>query len=244
MRDIVTVMWKEQRGLLRQRGSRARVILTLAVPMGAFGLWVPAGAGAEFPSREAYFASISLPVLAGMLTIPDSVAGERERHTLPTLLASRLSDQAIVLGKAAVAIALSWGFTLAVLALAIVVANASAWDGELIMYSWRTAVSHLVLSLLFAGLPVAAGILISLRSASVQEAQQTLAAVIMLPPVALIPMLLVLVQFRPDLRPQELYPDIDSTVLFFVVVLVLMSVNATLFALALWRFRRETMLTT
>ncbi len=40
-----------------------------------------------------------MPVMLVGLTIADSFAGERERQTLPTLLASRLSDRAILIGK-------------------------------------------------------------------------------------------------------------------------------------------------
>ncbi len=50
----------------------------------------------------------ALPVtLAGVMII-DSIAGERERQTLETLLASRLSERAIVLGKVVAITLLGW----------------------------------------------------------------------------------------------------------------------------------------
>ena len=54
--------------------------------------------------------------------VPDSFAGERERHTLEKLLASRLADRSILLGKYAAAILYSLVFAVIVLALGIVTA--------------------------------------------------------------------------------------------------------------------------
>jgi ABC-2 type transport system permease protein len=42
----------------------------------------------------------------------DAIAGERERHTLETLLASRISDRAILLGKVIVTTGYAWGTAL------------------------------------------------------------------------------------------------------------------------------------
>jgi ABC-2 type transport system permease protein len=50
----------------------------------------------------------ALPLILAGVMITDSIAGERERQTLETLLASRLSDRAIVLGKVAAVTLLGW----------------------------------------------------------------------------------------------------------------------------------------
>ena len=55
-----------------------------------------------------------MPVMLVGLTIADSFAGERERHTLPTLLASRLSDRAILIGKIVPSAGLGWAASLLV----------------------------------------------------------------------------------------------------------------------------------
>ena len=41
--------------------------------------------------------------------IGDAIAGERERHTLETLLASRMPDRAILLGKVIAIVLYAWG---------------------------------------------------------------------------------------------------------------------------------------
>lgn len=50
----------------------------------------------------------TLPLILCGVMITDSIAGERERQTLETLLASRLSDRAIMLGKVAGVALLGW----------------------------------------------------------------------------------------------------------------------------------------
>ncbi len=126
-------------------------------------------------------------MLVGM-TIPESFAGERERHTLATLLASRLPDRAILFGKMAVSIAFGWGMTLFVLLVSLVtvnIANAVQGDGGFLFYSWRILLADLGLSLLLAVTVSGAGVLISLRSSTVQEAQQILMSAFMIPPMVL-----------------------------------------------------------
>ena len=98
--DILTVMWKERKGLLRYQGSRRTTILNLVVLVPTLSIIMPLVAGREWgDSFQVLIAALVLPVLLVGLHIPDSFAGERERHTLETLLSSRLPDQAILFGK-------------------------------------------------------------------------------------------------------------------------------------------------
>jgi ABC-2 type transport system permease protein len=108
--------------------------------------------------------------------IGDAVAGERERHTLETLLASRISDRAILWGKISVTIAYGWGLTLMGLLLGLVVSNLLSGQGHWEFYHpIDIFLEMLVLSLLASLLSASAGVLISLRAASVRQAQQTMA---------------------------------------------------------------------
>jgi ABC-2 type transport system permease protein len=107
--------------------------------------------------------------------IADSFAGERERHTLETLLASRLSDHAILFGKIAAAIAYGWLISISCIVIGAVTVNVANWHGEVFMY--HDAASWLVLLLgppLMGGVVATAGVLVSLRAATVRHAQQTL----------------------------------------------------------------------
>lgn len=53
--------------------------------------------------------------------IGDAIAGERERHTLETLLASRIGYRAILPGKLIVTVGYAWGMALVGLLLSLVV---------------------------------------------------------------------------------------------------------------------------
>ena len=48
---------------------------------------------------------------------------ERERHTLETLLSTRLSDHTILLGKIGATVSYAWGMTQIVLLIALVPVN-------------------------------------------------------------------------------------------------------------------------
>jgi len=64
-----------------------------------------------------------VPLFLVMGVIAYSFAGDRERHTLETLLASRLSNRAILLGKIAAAVGYALRVTLLSLAAGLVTVN-------------------------------------------------------------------------------------------------------------------------
>jgi ABC-2 type transport system permease protein len=178
--DMLTVMWKEQKSLFVSRGSRMRAILSLLIPLVLVAIISLRRGPHWFSSPIALFVMI-IPWLLVSTTIPDSFAGERERHTLSTLLASRLPDRAMLFGKLAVAVAYGWIVTLISMLLALVIVNATHWQGHVLFYSQAIVVADVVLSFLVAVFVAGVGILISLRSASVQAAQQLLLIILMIP---------------------------------------------------------------
>src|SRR6476660_5544398 len=99
--DFATVLWKEWKEILLERAAGGSGLRPL-IMVGLIGIFLPLRLG---PLR--YFAPQSVlglivVSLAGILAVvPDAFAGERERHTLETLLASRLPDRSILLGKLA-----------------------------------------------------------------------------------------------------------------------------------------------
>lgn len=186
MTEMLTVMWKEAKCLFRHQGSRLRYLLTWLGPL-ALAVYVPLDAGLRW--TEAYstslFIAVLVPLMLVSVTVPDSFAGERERHTLETLLASRLADRAILFGKLGLAVAVSWGTTLLVLLLSLVTVNVAHWTGHILFYRPAVALADLVFSLLVTVLFAGVGVLISLQAATAREAAQMLMAVFMLPPMVL-----------------------------------------------------------
>jgi ABC-2 type transport system permease protein len=174
-RDLLAVFRKEWKEILPGRaagGTRLRPLIMV----GLMGILVPLQ---ENPQR--YFHPLSLigliwvPFVAVLAVAPDTFAGERERHTLETLLASRLSDQAILIGKLAACLSYGWLLTIITVVVGVITINAANWSGHVLFY--RSAASWLALILLpplVGGAVASAGILVSLHAATVRQAQQTL----------------------------------------------------------------------
>jgi ABC-2 type transport system permease protein len=121
VRDLITVAQKELRELFAERHSRRAVVLQSGVfvlvmgvlnPMSSTEAWLKASPMAVLPF-------LMLPGFLAATVAADTFAGERERHTLETLLATPLSEWAILLGKLAAsvtfALLLATGGTLAAL---------------------------------------------------------------------------------------------------------------------------------
>jgi ABC-2 type transport system permease protein len=231
--DILTVMWKERKELFHYRGSRTWFLVTLLAPV-AMAIAFPFAAGPDWVEGFiSVLLSAFIPIILVAITIPDSFAGERERHTLPTLLASRLPDRAILLGKLTIAVASAWGVTLIVLLLGLVTVNIAHGRGDLLMYTPTVALADLTLSFLLATLCAGAGVLISLRSETVQEATQTLTAVFLIPPMLLRFVLLIFVD---QLR--GFVGALNATQILLIVLAVLAVADLAILTAAMARFKR------
>jgi ABC-2 type transport system permease protein len=186
--DVWTVAWKEFKEYFANRGGLRGGTLGVLLLMAVISVFLPLQAGkawVESPMLLVYWAWV--PLLLVTSVIADSFAGERERHTLGTLLASRTSDTAILFGKIGAGVGYGWGFSLASLLLALVTVNIAFGHGRLLVYSPPVAVGIVGLSLLGATLAASAGVLVSLRAATVKQAQQILSMAMML--VAIVPLL-------------------------------------------------------
>jgi len=135
IRDVATVARKEWQEALLVRGAFRGVLWNSLVFLGIFGVLLPLQAGREWvesPFGLMMWAWVPLFMVTGL--IADSFAGERERHTLETLLASRLPDRAILFGKLAAALAYAWGLAAGALLLSLLSVNVVYGRGELLFY--------------------------------------------------------------------------------------------------------------
>lgn len=236
MPDIGTVIWKEWKEILSWGGTRGKVGLLIFV--GVFGIFLPLQMGrawVESPMVLAYWAWI--PLFLVISVIADSFAGERERHTLEALLASRLSDRAILFGKVGAAVGYGVGITWLSLLLGLVTANLAHGQGKLLLYPLTVTLGIIGLSLLGAGLAAGAGVLVSLRAGTVRQAQQTLSIAIML--LLFVPMFGT--QGLPvgwKARLLEAFMDMDIPRLVVTAMVILALLNVGSLAAAMTRFRR------
>jgi ABC-2 type transport system permease protein len=239
--DILAVMWKERRGLLLHRGSRKRAMLTVLFPVIMMSVYFPWQIGADWVhSPLSFLAAALVPMILVGTAIPESFAGERERHTLETLLASRLPDRAILYGKMAVAVGFAWLAGIVVLFLGLIVVNIVHWEGYLMLYPPGIALGNLALGLIVAILGAGAGVVISLRAATVQEAQQILMSAIMFPPLLLGVVMTVVVTANEGwlATVRDLLGHLSSWQGILAVLAILVALDLVLLRWAAARFQR------
>jgi ABC-2 type transport system permease protein len=235
--DIITILKKELREVLLQshglRGGRLGII----VFMGIFGILLPIQGGREWLDSPANLIIWGwIPFMLVSSVVADSFAGERERHTLETLLASRLSDRSILIGKIVAALAYGWGITIASLLVALVTINVAYGHGTLLLFPWKIGLGVIVISLLVAALSAGLGVLISLRAATVRQAQQTFSLVffVFFIPLFLLPML-------PDewrLKVAQALTNVNMDIIVMGAMGILLILDLALFAAAAARFQR------
>jgi ABC-2 type transport system permease protein len=236
--DIVTIVGKEWKEYLLIRGSIKGTITNMLLMIFVFGIMLPLQSGrawVESPISLVAWAWMPLFLVTGM--IADSFAGERERHTLETLLASRLTDRAILLGKMAAGIGYSLVLTVLLLVVGLVTVNISDWTGTPALYPLATTVGFLIFGTLGAALVAGIGVLVSLRAATVRQAAQSLSIGILL--LVWVPILAVQVLPRSFMdRFAEVALTTDMRVVVLALLVGLAALDALVFALALSRFQR------
>ncbi|HMN08178.1 MAG TPA: ABC transporter permease [Gemmatimonadaceae bacterium] len=240
IRDVWTVARKEWLEIFDQllrfkRGGWSIIIVILFL-----GVVSPLQLGTTWLTSPLMF--FYWPILTTSMTstlIADSIAGERERHTLETLLASRLSDTAIILGKIVAAVMYGFAFACVNLLIGWAAVNLKHGQGELLTIpAYRlTSLLSLILggSLFISGI----GVFVSLRAATVRQAQQTFGIIILL------------VMMSPVLFSQFISPERQASILARVTELgletialraamVLGAIAVVLNAAAIGRFKRGT----
>lgn len=174
MNDIMTIVGKELNEFWKARGSlRSRLVSFLPIllvwgvylPLQQRDIWMaaPEGLGVWF---------MVLPLILAGGTAADSFAGERERHTLETLLATRLSDRDIFVGKVLATVIYCAGIVWSCALLTLITFNVTRGTRPVFMYSLSVllllTLGTILISLLMTGI----GVLVSLKAASVRAAAQ------------------------------------------------------------------------
>jgi ABC-2 type transport system permease protein len=243
MKDIWVVCKKEIKELLAGYGEGRRWYLQIVIIVAVFGVFMP------LSQKEAWLASplpaaffIMMPPFIGSGVVADSFAGERERKTLETLLASRLPDRAIFLGKVLSVVIYAWVFTALSFIVSLVSLNLAKQTPGLALYSTSVFVAGLGGSALTGLLIAGIGVFVSLRAKSARAAQQTLGFSMFILMMAVGYGLPALVRALPEETSQAALRWLSSVDLEVVVVgflLVLGAVDGLLLALGVRRFQRS-----
>ncbi len=171
--DIFTVASKEFREILSFGDVRGRSKLSFIVMIVIFGIVIPLQNGRAWV-RSPITAMVWgwMPFLWVSGVVADLFAGERERHTLEALLATRLSDQSILFGKLLAALAYGFTLTWVIMVVSLVTINVAYGRNGLLFYPLPILLAALIFSVLISGLSASIGVLVSLRAGSVRQAQQ------------------------------------------------------------------------
>ncbi len=242
--DLYTIIRKEWKEIFLQRGGGMRGgLLSQLLILAVLGVLVPLQTGLEILTRPTLaLVWLWLPVMLTMNMVAESFAGERERHTLETLLASRLSDRAILFGKMAASILYGFSIGLLAMLLAAVTVNIAfpAPGGGINFYPPQTFIGLLIIMLLANALMAGLGVLVSLRAKTVRQAYQQLSVGLIL----LFVLPIFSLQFIPSLREAlgKAFATMNPQQAGLGVVGVLLVIDAALTVAAMSRFQRNKLL--
>ena len=235
MTDILTVAAKELREIFTFGDTRGRSKFSLLVLIVIFGVVIPLQNGREWvdsPINVMVWGWMPFLWVSGI--VADMFAGERERHTLEALLATRLSNQSILFGKLLAALTYGVTLTWVIMLASLVTINVALGQGQLLLYSMEMTLAAVVFSILISGLSASIGVLISLRAGSVRQAQQMMSAGMLM---LFLP--LMLFQFIPEglrepigsllLNIQPVQAALGFAIFLFVIETVLILVAMRLF---------------
>ncbi len=236
--DALTVARKDLRETLLQSGTLRRSLRGVLFSVVVFGVVLPLQIGPDLVRQPAAILPFAwVPLLLASNMIADGIAGERERHTLETLLASRLSDRSILLGKVVAAVAYGWGFMVVNAMVGLLTVNLANPGQAILLYSPQAILVLGVFGLLGAGLVACGGSLVALRAPTVRQAAQNmslaLVAVLLVPALA-IPAL------PADLRRQAIGTllGLDWLAIGVGLAATLVVLDVALFSAAMLRFQR------
>jgi ABC-2 type transport system permease protein len=181
MTDVLTVARKEIREIVGGGGGRKGLIREVFFVF-LFGVFFPLSQSAAWRSGAVPIVFVfMIPLFLAGPYVADTFAGERERKTLETLLATRLPDSSIYLGKILAVCTYAWAITQLILLASLVALNVAgdgsspaAADSGWFVYPTAVWVASLAGSYASALLISGIGTFISLRSETVRAAHQAM----------------------------------------------------------------------
>lgn len=236
------IAWKEVRETYWGGGRPVVGTIVGTLFMAVFAVAVPIGFALAFRTDEVWPYVLAVAgtliglagftaLMAPLATAADAFAGERERHTLETLLAGPVSDGAIVTGKIVAQYVAPIGNTVLLAVLGGLTATVIVGAPGLVVLGAVLVAGGLV-SLVAATAFIGIGTLLSLRAPTVRKAQERIGYVMF--PVFLLPGLF------GSVLPRIVELDLGQTLLIGALVPALLLVVAVVsIPLVYARFQRD-----
>jgi ABC-2 type transport system permease protein len=178
MRDALLVARKELAELFSVQAGRRAQLLTMGGQVAVFGFLLPYFMAPAWIGETSVlsFIFLLLPMALSFSLAAASFAGERERRTLESLLATPLSVSAMFFGKSLAGLVQVYSMVVSSTLLSLVALN--LWGrqqglGQIFIYSGPALFALLGLSMAVAVFATSCGVIISLKAPSVRVAQTT-----------------------------------------------------------------------
>lgn len=239
-REIMVVIRKELKEIGIEGGGR-RGRLTSVIGLFVAGVLLPVNLGVRYVRPDGMaIMGVVLPLLFSLPIVADSFAGERERHTLETLLATRLPDKAILFGKLGAIVVYAFVLTIVAIGIGLASVNIAHPEARPLLVGPTLLAGTLVESVLTATFIGGLGLLISLNAATVRQAQQRVSLVLFVPLV-----LSMALNKLPDTVTGPIRDLLTSGRLtpLELGLIVLVVLDAVLLYIATLRFRRSRLVT-
>lgn len=175
--DICTVARKELVEIVLPDGGLRGSARNVLILLGVAGIWFPLQAGPRWFASWTTVGVACFPLMLVLNHAMDAFAGERERHTLETLLATRLDGRSILLGKTLAIVLYGWTLVVLGLPIGLVAVNLVPGGAGFLFFKPAILASVLVVAFCLALLFCSVGILISIGAPTVRTAGQRLLGV-------------------------------------------------------------------
>lgn len=236
---IMRKEWRDIKSTLFSYHNLQAGIWPILLFCAAFSVYEPLRIGPDW--MQSPIIVFSLSVLVPFVTVgfisPYSFVGERKRGTLEPLLATPVSDQAILFGKIGTAVSYGWGLSMISMVSGLFTLFFST--GKFLLPPPGIAIPTLLLSLFFSLLVASIGTSSSLYAKTLLEAQNNLGMALFIPVV--LPAFFV-GPFMPEawkglIVQVAAQSGINNLLLIFMVLLFM--VDAISMLIALRRFHRK-----
>jgi ABC-2 type transport system permease protein len=241
---IMSKEWEDLKSSLFSHSNLLAGFWPVLLFCAAFGVYEPMKIGSDWLQSPMMVFSLSVLVpfvFIGFIS-PYSFVGERERGTLEPLLATPVSDQAILFGKIGIAVLCGWVVTVINLLLGLGSINFFQTNGGLLLYPPGIVIPTVVLSLLFSLLAAIVGTNSSLYAKTTLEAQRNFVMILFIP--VLLPAFFI-GPLGPDAWKAILFqiiPPLASANLFPVIIVLLLVIDCIIMAIVFSRFHRKKIL--